>query len=107
MKLTFTDQFENTFSVDVPEAGITFPEIVEELIRPVFLAAGFQPETINEVFYPDKYPNDTEVITVDMEETLIDEIDQIARNAGLDRNDMMKAILGLELYRRGFNVPKP
>lgn len=53
MRIQFTDDF-GTYTVERLTLGCTLPEIMEELVIPVLLAAGFQPDTIDGYLNPEK-----------------------------------------------------
>ena len=44
--LLYVDEFGQEFYVNV-DCGPSFPDIVDFIIKPVFLAAGFHPTTVN------------------------------------------------------------
>lgn len=99
MRLTL-ETAHGVYSVD-RESGGDINDFLQTMVRPLCLAAGWFPEAIDQALAGDKYLSSTEEIEIEMDTKIIDQLDQIAKLSGLDRNDMIKAILGLELYRRG------
>lgn len=76
-------------------------KIKDLLLVPMLLAMGFESDAVSHLF-EEKYPNDTEVIPLTVDTKTLEVIDQMALLSGLDRNDMLKALLGFQLYREGF-----
>lgn len=54
-----------------------------------------------------KYPNDTEVITIELDQELIENLNALAKMSGLCTNDMIKAILGWKMWSLGIHDIPP
>ena len=48
-KITLTDE-HGTYSIDSSHNPVTIIEIIDYLLKPVLLAAGFSEQTVNEAF---------------------------------------------------------
>ena len=49
-RLTFEHEGRE-YSIELPFGGLTVHQFIEELVEPLLLAAGFQPESVNEALW--------------------------------------------------------
>lgn len=47
VKLEFTDSYGSVFTIKQESDIVYYPDIIDSLIKPVFLAAGFHPKTVD------------------------------------------------------------
>jgi len=50
--LTLTNEF-GSYSVTVNDDGLTMPVLIQRLVKPVLLAAGYHPNTVDKYFPED------------------------------------------------------